>query len=339
MNVAEYLPTVVNEGPLLTAYTLNKLKKLVKEKTVILPVCSLGTELSELAEYGDLVLPPLYHEAMDDELKSQILARVQQCFPFYEDTRDCAEFEVDFRIVDLPSKPLPDKKSPRILAFSVDTAVEEHGPHIPLMTDTIQSYGVLQRLEQEIGGFFAGPPVEYGQLTWGLPFGLSIDITAPLLTRYVTGFTNAVLDWLKPRSLYVVDVHGSIVHRNAIQDGLRQSRCENWRFRWLHEPLVEFAGDRGDQHAGGVETSLVHHISNDLVDASWWPDRIDELADKQMSMSVAIDLSSDLSEFIQQVETESMNGIVGDVRNFYEVDADVMMNRMLGLAREDVGSL
>lgn len=37
----------------------------------------------------------------------------------------------------------------------------------------------------------AGPPLEYGQLTWGLPFGMSIDITAALLTRYVRGYVDA----------------------------------------------------------------------------------------------------------------------------------------------------
>ena len=140
-------------------------------------------------------------------------------------------------------------------------------------------------------------------------------------------------------AIYVVDVHGSIIHRNAIQDGLRKSRCERWAFRWLHEPLVEFAGDRGDQHAGGVETVLVHHINNSLVDPGWWPHRIDEIAAGQMTMEEAVELSSDLAKFIERVESSSLNGIVGDVRNFYHVDAELMMRRMLNVARDDVKSL
>ena len=46
----------------------------------------------------------------------------------------------------------PPGRRPRILAFSVDTAVEEHGPHLPLATDRIQSYAVLAKLAEETAG-------------------------------------------------------------------------------------------------------------------------------------------------------------------------------------------
>jgi creatinine amidohydrolase/Fe(II)-dependent formamide hydrolase-like protein len=95
---------------------------------------------------------------------------------------------------------------------------------------------------------------------------------------------------LRSLALYVVDGHGSIIHRSAIQAGLAASHCPRWMFRWLHEPLVEFAGARGDQHAGGVETALVQRVSPDLVDPHWWPHRIDELAAGQMTMESAVEL-------------------------------------------------
>jgi creatinine amidohydrolase/Fe(II)-dependent formamide hydrolase-like protein len=230
-------------------------------------------------------------------------------------------------------------RPPRILAFSVDTAVEQHGPHLPLGADTIQSYAVLHRLASEIDGLVVGPPLDYGHLTWGLPFGLSIDLTPPLASRYMCGFVNAIMDWLSPESLYVADVHGSLAHRIAIQDGLRQSRCPRWAFRWLHEPLVEFAGNRGDAHAGSVETTLVEHINPDLVDSRWWPHRIDDLAARQMTLADAIELSSDLPRFIERVESRQLNGIVGNVRDAFALDAGDLMNRMLTVARQDVGGL
>ncbi len=341
MNSPPYIiPQQINTGRWLVGYSLNELKELLETKNMVLPICSLGTPVEKLLELAPLVLPPLYYEAMDAELKSQLLARIGQCFPFYETTRDRSEKHCEFEIVELPPEPPRNlSASPQVLAFSVDTAVEEHGPHLPLATDTIQSYAVLNRLAEEFDGFLVGPPVEYGHLTWGLPFGLSIDITPPLLTRYVTGFANAVLDWLSPKALYVVDVHGSIVHRNAIQDGLRQSKCSRWSFRWLHEPLVEFAAERGDQHAGGVETALVHHISSELVDSRWWPERVDDLAAEEMSFDLAVELTPNLPRFIEQVETKSFNGIVGNIRNFFQVNANEMMERMLGMARKDVQQL
>lgn len=339
-NVNDYLPRQINQGPFLTAYSLPTLEQRVASEKVVLPICSLGTPVEQLAELAPLVLPPLYHEALDDDLKAAVLTRIGQCFPYYEGTQKRADFGGQFEIVELPPvAPTAMTKSPRVLALSVDTAVEEHGPHLPLATDTIQSYGVLRRLAEEFDGFVLGPPVEYGQLTWGLPFGLSIDITAPLLTRYVTKYIDALNAWLAPEAIYVVDVHGSIVHRTAIIEGIKQSRCQRWAFRWLHEPLVEFAGERGDQHAGGVETALVELIDSQLVDADWWPGRMEKIAAEQMGMQEAIDLSADLRQFVERVEVGNYNGIVGDVLNYNNLDAELMMQRMMDVAREDVAGL
>ena len=102
---------------------------------------------------------------------------------------------------------------------------------------------------------------------------------------------------------------------------------------------MEFAGDRGDQHAGGVETALVYYIDEQLVDNRWWPSRVDDLARGQMPLEEALKLSVDLPRFMQRAKEASLNGIVGDITNFYRVDADVIMQRMLATARNDVEAL
>ncbi|MBC8353343.1 MAG: creatininase family protein [Planctomycetes bacterium] len=340
MNVVrDYIPHAVNKGSWLTAYTLNELKLRTAERRVVFPICSIGTPFEEIAALGEFVLPPLYHEALDAELKQSLLAQIHRCFPYYEATRDAASGSATVDVVEMPRSRHDAPARPRILGFSVDTAVEQHGPHLPLATDTIQSYAVLARLAEAIDGFLVGPPVEYGHLTWGLPFGMSIDITPPLLTRYVTGFANAMQNWIQPESMYVVDVHGSIVHRTAIIDGLKASSVERFAFRWLYDPIVEFAGDRGDQHAGGVETAMVELASPELVDRRWWPERVDELEAQQMDLATAVELTPDLPRFVEHAESRSLNGIVGDVRNYYNVDAPTMLARMLDVARSDLQEL
>jgi len=339
IDVLEYLPKKVNSGPWLTAYTLPELERRIGEASLVLPICSLGTPLDELECLGDFVLPPLYHEALNPSLKSAILTRIDECFPYYVGTAKHRENTNQLQIVELPKKSYQPTCQPRVLSFSVDTAVEEHGPHLPLATDTIQSYAVLRALRDRYEGFQIGPPVEYGHLTWGLPFGLSIDITPELLTQYVAGYCNAVLEWCSPEALYVVDVHGSVVHRESILNGLKQSRCDRWSFRWLHEPLVEFAGNRGDQHAGGVETALVEYISSSLVDAAIWPNGVEELQAGQLSFELACELTSDLPRFIAEVESERFNGIVGKIENYFDLDASLLMDRMVSLASADVEGL
>lgn len=333
-----YLPKKVNAGPWITAYTLNRLRSLPPETQFVLPICSLATPFEECAAWGEFVLPPLYHEALDDEFKQRLIAQIHRCFPIYRrDGESTAESPL--KVVEVPRRELPTRPSPNILAFSVDTAVEEHGPHLPLATDTIQSYGVLSALQQEREGLVLGRPVDYGHLTWGLPFGFSVDLTPALLTEYVRNYANAVTAWLKPDAVYVVDVHGSIAHRRAIVDGLRQAALPRWSFRWLHEPLAEFASERGDQHAGGVETALVEHISRDLLDPEWWPGRIDDLVRHQMPFPSAVKLTSDLSEFTREVDRHGFNGVVGDILNYHQLDAGELFERMMNVARSDLDRL
>ncbi len=331
----DYLPQRVNSGPWVPAYTLFHLRSLAVETQFILPVCSMATPYSEIAALGDYVLPPLFHEALTDDLKQQLVNRITQCFPIYGSDENSKRVKV----VELPEIQLPERIPPLVLAFSVDTAIEEHGPHLPLGTDTIQSYNVLRHLAEEFDGFELARPLEYGQLTWGLPFGFSVDITTELLTQYVTNYCNAVTIWLQPDAIYVVDVHGSITHRQAIVDGIEQSNAKHWAFRWLYDPLAEYSFERSDQHAGGVETILVEKVSNDLLDPDWWPHRLDDIAEHQMSFEKAVELTPDLGGFCDYVLEHNPNGVIGDITNYRQLDVDVIFERMLALARSDVRQL
>lgn len=331
--LGDYLPRKVNTGRWATAYTLNELRSRTAAEFV-LPICSLATPYDECERVGEFVLPPLFHEALDDSLKQSMIARIGECFPIFG-----ADNASRLRVVELPKTNLPDTDTGRIVTFSIDTAVEEHGPHLPLATDTIQSYGVLNRLATEFSELEVFRPLEYGQLTWGLPFDFSIDLTAALLEPYVAGYVNAVTAWKRPKAIYVVDVHGSITHRGAIVAGIQASQQDAWTFRWLHEPLAEFASQRGDQHAGGVETALVEHQHPELLDPNWWPNRIDEIAQGQMPFAKAVALTPDLPAFVNHVETHKHNGIIGDIRNYHQVNAAEMFARMMAVARDDVNRL
>ena len=126
--------------------------------------------------------------------------------------------------------------------------------------------------------------------------------------------------------------------------GTRSRACNSLFSALLTDSLVEFSGDRGDQHAGGVETVLVELINEKLVDQQLWPAKMDEIAAGQMEMDRAIELSGDLAEFIEVVEASSqqqfpLNGIVGDIENARQLDAAEMMQRMLRVASEDLESL
>ena len=271
-------------------------------------------------------------------MKTALVTQIRRCFPFYEGTRDRANFRGSFEVLELPPRPpARTQAAPKILAFGVDTTIEQHGPHLPLGTDTIQSYAVLHRLASEIDGLMVGPALDYGHLTWGLPFGLSMNLTPPLLSRYMRGFVNAVMAWLAPESLYVADVHGSLAHRDRFRRPASQQlsalvislgpsptpcgicRPAQRRARWR----------RGDWRRDR-STSRPRRFA--LVAYG-----IEHLAAGQMPTSDAIELSSNLPQFIARVESRRLNGIVGDIRN--AVDPRKLMGRMLNIARQDVKGL
>jgi creatinine amidohydrolase/Fe(II)-dependent formamide hydrolase-like protein len=129
------------------------------------------------------------------------------------------------------------------------------------------------------------------------------------------------------------------VHRKAIIAGLEQSRVERWAFRWLHEPLIEFASERGDQHAGGVETVLVENANPALIDDRWFPSRIADIEAAQMTLEKAVELTPDLGQFISYVDETGVNGIIGKIRNYETLDGAAMFETMLSVARDDVRKL
>ena len=179
-----WVPERINAGPWFTSYTWPALEERVQHTPIVLPICSLGTPASAIAELGELILPPLFHEAMDASLKRAILERVDACFPYMRGSAKRTVFHGAVRIIELPAKkPAKIDAAPRVLCVNIDTAVEEHGPHLPLATDRIQCMAALRAAAEGAPGVAIAPPADYGQLAWALPIGLSIDLTVPLTAK------------------------------------------------------------------------------------------------------------------------------------------------------------
>jgi creatinine amidohydrolase len=153
-------------------------------------------------------------------------------------------------------------------------ATEEHGPHLPLATDTLHAAAVGRRLSERRPIFIA-PPVPYGvcrstadhpgtlSISTATLRALAIDIVAAL---YRQGLRNFIL----------LTGHAGGTHTSTLVDaGEELLQCyDDVRVAVLTEYMLAAQEGRGiietpdDSHAGEIETSRMLHMHPQLVKGS-----------------------------------------------------------------------
>jgi creatinine amidohydrolase len=146
-------------------------------------------------------------------------------------------------------------------------ATEEHGPHLPTFTDTLQAIEIAKEVGRRREIFIA-PPVHYGvcRSTRGFPGTITISqetlrrLTQDLLlSLYDSGFRN----------ILILAGHAGGQHLAAIKEGCEKAVLK----RDLRVALVsdfdlirkEEVETSGDGHAGEIETSRMLALREDLV--------------------------------------------------------------------------
>jgi len=150
-------------------------------------------------------------------------------------------------------------------------ATEEHGPHLPLSTDTLHAVEVGRRLAERRDIFIA-PPLPYGvcrstsqhpgtiSLTTATLRALAIDIVTAL---YRQGLRNFVL----------LTGHAGGTHTGTLIDAGEEllQRFADLKIAVLTEFMLAAKEGRGlietadDSHAGEIETSRICHSHPHLV--------------------------------------------------------------------------
>ena len=151
-------------------------------------------------------------------------------------------------------------------------SVEPHGPHLPLVTDTIISEAAAARAVGMLEGqgltAFVAPAVAYGVTRFAEGFAGAISVPAEVLTAYLravvdgyleTGFAHVCLvnNHLEPA--HDAAVRAAVVER----EGRASVACPLTR-RWARTLSAEFKS--GACHAGEYETSLVLAAAPETVD-------------------------------------------------------------------------
>ncbi len=141
-------------------------------------------------------------------------------------------------------------------------STEQHGPHLPLDTDTrvatAVARGAAARLDHQ---WLVAPAIAYGASGEHQSFAGTISIGTEALTTLLVEYGRSAADWA--RRLVFVNGHGGNVA--ALNTAVARLRAEGRDVGWC---ACLAAG--GDAHAGHTETSLLLHISPADVRTDRW---------------------------------------------------------------------
>jgi creatinine amidohydrolase len=174
-------------------------------------------------------------------------------------------------------------KAGKVIIFPIGS-VEEHGEHLPLCTDSIQSEYVALEVAKRTGCLVA-PPFRYGIVNAGRNFPGTLTIQFDTLL-------NVVKDVLSELSrngfnrIIVMSGHAGSSHMAALklaaQEVVRQNGEENGKqrtrimvlsdFDFAEELTSELANPK-DGHAGTLETSRMMNISPKSIKSKGIPSR------------------------------------------------------------------
>ena len=138
-------------------------------------------------------------------------------------------------------------------------STEQHGPHLPLDTDTRIASSVARAAVADLGGpasgdrtYLLAPAIAYGASGEHESFPGTISIGSDALELLLLEFGRSATNWAG--RLVFVNGHGGNI--GALAGAVGRLRCEDRDAGWC--PCTVRGGDA---HAGHTETSVLLHIS------------------------------------------------------------------------------
>jgi creatinine amidohydrolase len=174
---------------------------------------------------------------------------------------------------------LADGVRPVVVLLPVGS-VEPHGPHLPLVTDTLISEAAARRAvallaERGVRAFVA-PPVAYGVTDFARGFAGAVSVPPAALTAYLGAVVRGFLADARVAHVCLVSNHLEPAHDEAVRaslsgvestgpvDPARASVASPLTRRWARTLSDEFK--KGECHAGQYETAIVLACAPGLVD-------------------------------------------------------------------------
>lgn len=183
---------------------------------------------------------------------------------------------------EMTSKEFDDYRDDRTVVIIPIGALEEHGDHLPLCTDTLQPIHIVEETVEALKGkvkALIAPTIGYGMIQSTLPFPGSITLSFDTLRELVFEIMKGMAD-NRIRNMVLLSGHAGRSHMMALKLGAHKLlEMEGYRHLKImvlsdydiayQELGNEFPPDDG--HGGELESSRVLAIRPDLVKGKGTP--------------------------------------------------------------------
>jgi mycofactocin precursor peptide peptidase len=209
-------------------------------------------------------------------------------------------------VPDLAALAWPDVDPSAVLAVPVGST-EQHGPHLPLSTDTDVAVALCSRLATARRDVLVGPALAYGSSGEHAGFSGTLSIGQDALELLLVELGRSAM--LTFGRMLLVSTHGG--NAAAVQRAVHRLRSESRDvLAWM--PRLE-----GDAHAGRTETSLQLALAPDRV-------RLDRAAAGDIRpIGVLMPLLRERS-----VRGVSHNGVLGDPAGSSAAEGAVLLDSL-----------
>jgi creatinine amidohydrolase len=195
------------------------------------------------------------------------------------------------RIADLTWPEFAERVAGSPIVFLPTGSVEQHGPHLPLLTDVILPVAVAEAVAERIGGLVA-PPVTYGYKSQpksggGNHFPGTLSLDASVFIGLVRNIVNelarhgvrkvVLFDGHMENQWFLVEAADLAIRDQRAQGvtNLRIVKLGYWEFISKATEAVLFPDGLLSwelEHAAVMETSVMLHLRPDLVRQDLLPD-------------------------------------------------------------------
>ena len=217
------------------------------------------------------------------------------------------------QLADLSWPAVADQGSGWILAVPLGST-EQHGPHLPVGTDTTVATALARRLAEARPDVVIGPPIAYGSSGEHAAFPGTLSIGGPALRTLLVELVRSADAFA---GVIIVNGHGG--NAAAVDGAAAQLAGEGRRvLAWApRRSVIEPVADRVDSHAGRTETSILLALSPSSVDL----DRSSAGCDRPLA---------DLTDALTRggVAAVSPNGVLGDPAGASAAEGEALLDAL-----------